>query len=82
MNFRSRFSTIVRAALRGARRHSRTFGFALAVLAMVAYTIAFLIDEPLRRYTEAKLNGALKGYTARIGKLDFHPHGFSPHRGG
>ena len=77
MNFRSRFSTIVRAALRGARRHSRTFGIALAVLAMVAYTIAFLIDEPLRHYTEANLNGALKGYTARIGKLDFHPHGFS-----
>jgi Domain of Unknown Function (DUF748) len=77
VNFPSTFSTIARAGLRGARRHRKAFGIALAVLAIVAYTIAFLIDEPLRRYTEAKLNDALKGYTARIGKLDFHPHGFS-----
>jgi Domain of Unknown Function (DUF748) len=77
VNFPSRFSTIARASLRGVRRHRKAFGIALAVLAIVAYTIAFLIDEPLRRYTEAKLNGALKGYTARIGRLDFHPHGFS-----
>ena len=49
----------------------------IAVLLLIAYTIAFLIDEPLRRYTEAKMNRALKGYTARIGKLDFHPIGFS-----
>jgi len=49
----------------------------IAILLVLAYTIASLIDEPLRRYTEAKMNRALKGYTARIGKLDFHPVGFS-----
>ena len=49
----------------------------IAVLVILAGAIAFLIDEPLRRYTEAKMNQALKGYTARIGKLDFHPLGFS-----
>src|SRR5262245_61466055 len=49
----------------------------IAILLVLAYTIASLIDEPLRRYTEAKMNRALKGYTARIGKLDFHPAGFS-----
>jgi hypothetical protein len=49
----------------------------LAVVILVAYAVAFLIDEPLRRYTEAKMNAALKGYTVRIGKLDFHPLGFS-----
>src|SRR5215470_4358555 len=49
----------------------------MAIILMLAYAIAFLIDEPLRRYTEAKMNHALKGYTARIGKLDFHPIGLS-----
>lgn len=49
------------------------FGF-LVVAAVIA---AFFIDEPLRRRTEAKINAALKGYTVQIGKLDFHPIGFS-----
>jgi len=52
-------------------------GIPIAVVLLVAYTIASLIDEPLRRYTEAKMNRALKGYTARIGTLNFHPLGFS-----
>jgi len=74
---RSRFSTISRAVLRGARRHWIAIGIPIAVVLVIAYTIAFLIDEPLRRYTEAKMNHALKGYTARIGKLDFHPLGYA-----
>src|SRR5438094_1253004 len=49
----------------------------IAIVLVIAYTIEFLIDEPLRRYTETKMNRALKGYTARIGKLNFHPLGFS-----
>jgi len=47
---------------------------ALVVLAVIA---AFFIDEPLRRRMEANLNNALKGYTVRIGRLDFHPIGLS-----
>ena len=74
---RSKFSTIACAGLRGARRHWIAIGIPIAVLLVLAYTSAFLIDEPLRRYTEAKMNRALKGYTAHIAKLDFHPHGFS-----
>jgi Domain of Unknown Function (DUF748) len=74
---RSRLSAITRAALRGARRHWMVIGIPIAVILILAYAIAFLIDEPLRRYTEAKMNHALKGYTARIGKLDFHPIGLS-----
>jgi uncharacterized protein involved in outer membrane biogenesis len=46
----------------------------LVILVIIA---AFFIDEPLRRRTEAKINASLKGYTVRIGKLDFHPIGFS-----
>ena len=49
----------------------------LAFVLVIAYAIAFLIDEPLRRTTESQMNARLKGYTARIGKLDFHPIGFS-----
>jgi hypothetical protein len=52
-------------------------GIPIAIVLLLAYTIAFLIDEPLRRYTETKMNRALKGYTARIGALNFHPLGFS-----
>jgi hypothetical protein len=49
----------------------------LAVVLVLAYAIAFLIDEPLRRTTESQMNARLKGYTARLGKLDFHPLNFS-----
>ena len=49
----------------------------IAVLLIIVFTIAFLTDEPMRQYTETKMNYALKGYTARIGKLDFHPLGYS-----
>ena len=49
----------------------------VGVLVILAIIAAFFIDEPLRRRTEAKINAALKGYTVRIGKLDFHPIGFS-----
>ena len=73
----SKLSTIARTGLHGARRHWMAIAIPIAILLVLAYTIASLIDEPLRRYTEAKMNRALKGYTARIGKLDFHPVGFS-----
>src|SRR6185369_4681767 len=43
----------------------------------IAYVIAFLIDEPLRRMTERQMNARMKGYTARIGRLNFHPIGFA-----
>jgi hypothetical protein len=50
-------------------------GIALGLVLLVAYVVAFLIDEPLRRYTEVKMNRALKGYTVHITKLNFHPLG-------
>jgi hypothetical protein len=49
----------------------------LAVLLGIAFAVAFLIDEPLRRYVEYQMNQRLDGYTVRIGRLDFHPIGFS-----
>jgi hypothetical protein len=51
---------------------------ALVALGLIASVIAlFFIDEPLRRYTEAKMNGSLKGYTVTIGHLHFNPINFS-----
>ena len=35
--------------------------------------LAFVIDEPLRRYVERQVNQQLKGYTLHIDKLDLHP---------
>ena len=49
----------------------------VGLVLVIGFGAAFLIDEPLRRYTEAKVNRALKGYTAHIGKLNFHPIGLS-----
>ena len=77
MYTRSWLSTVSHAGLRGARRHWIAIGVPIAILLILVYTIAFLTDEPLRRYTETKMNSALKGYTARIGKLDLHPLGYS-----
>ncbi|HEY3303878.1 MAG TPA: DUF748 domain-containing protein [Candidatus Binatia bacterium] len=50
-----------------------TFAFFLILI----FVLAYLIDEPLRRRMERDINASLKGYTVRIGKLDFHPIGLS-----
>ena len=63
--------------LRTIPRRWLVVGAVVGVVLLIAYAIAFLIDEPLRRYTEAKMNRALKGYTVHLEKLDFHPLGFS-----
>jgi hypothetical protein len=52
-------------------------GGIVAGIVLVLIVAAFFIDEPLRRTMERQLNNRLEGYTARIGKLDFHPIGFS-----
>jgi Domain of Unknown Function (DUF748) len=52
-------------------------GGILAVLLIVIFVLAYLIDEPLRRKVERDMNARLKGYTVRVGKLDFHPIGLS-----
>jgi hypothetical protein len=59
----------------------RLISFWIAVvfagLVLLAVLASFFIDEPLRRRMEANLNRTLKGYTVRIGRLDFHPVGLS-----
>ena len=45
---------------------------AVLIVVIVAYVRVF-VDEPLRRTVEHNVNQRLKGYTARIGVLHFHP---------
>jgi hypothetical protein len=52
-------------------------GVGLATLVVLAYIVTFGLNEPLRRYTENKMNRALKGYTVHIEKLRFHPINFA-----
>ncbi|MBI2527938.1 MAG: DUF748 domain-containing protein [Candidatus Rokubacteria bacterium] len=42
-------------------------------LVLLAYTVAYLTDEPLRRHVEREVNGRLTGYTVRIPRLSLHP---------
>ena len=50
---------------------------AVMLLAVLAITVSFFIDEPLRRYVERQMNAHLQGYSVRIGGLDVHPLSFS-----
>jgi hypothetical protein len=60
------------------RRRWIVVAVALIVVVGLASAIAlFFIDEPLRRYTEAKMNARLNGYTVTIGALHFSPITFS-----
>src|SRR5262249_41127892 len=49
----------------------------LGILVALIVIASFLVDEPLRRTMESQMNGRLKGYTAHIEKLSFHPIGAS-----
>jgi hypothetical protein len=51
-------------------------GSVLLILVLI-FVAAFLLDEPLRKKMEADINKSLKGYSVRIGHLDFHPIGLS-----
>jgi Domain of Unknown Function (DUF748) len=59
------------------RRRWKWLVGALAAMLVLAFAFSVLIDEPLRRTVEGQMNARMKGYTARIGRLNFHPVGFS-----
>lgn len=52
---------------------SGILGFILLLLGVTS----FFIDESLRVYIESNLNKHLKGFTVKLGAVDFHPLGFS-----
>jgi len=51
-------------------------GVLVAILAL-AYAVAFMLDEPIRRTIERNMNARLDGYTVRLGSADFHPINFA-----
>jgi hypothetical protein len=53
-------------------RHRRLLLGALLVL-FVVWLASFGLDEPIRRHIESQMNASLKGYTAHIRALRFHP---------
>ena len=62
---------------RWSKRHWLWFAVPVALVVVLSIVVAFFIDEPLRRTTERQMNQKMKGYTAHIRKLDFHPIGFA-----
>jgi len=44
-----------------------------ALLVVLTYGLARLMDEPLRRYMEYRVNQCLTGYTVRMRTLHVHP---------
>jgi hypothetical protein len=62
--------------LRPPGRRTRIALLAVAVLVALVVVASLLVDEPLRRTIESRMNSRLKGYTARIERLRFHPLGF------
>ena len=59
------------------KRRFRIAAVAVGVVVLVVFLASFLIDELLRRRVESGVNAQLVGYTARIGRLRFHPIGGS-----
>jgi hypothetical protein len=76
---RSRASMASRASRRGLgdRRWLRYAGIAVLAVVALAVVRSFLIDEPLRRVVVRQMNRQLKGYSADIRKVSFHPIGIS-----
>jgi hypothetical protein len=58
-------------------RWLRYTGTALLAVVALAVVGSFFIDEPLRHVVVRRMNGQLKGYSADIRKLSFHPIGLS-----
>src|SRR5262249_57980375 len=68
----------VRPSRRRFTRHGLIVATVIVVLIGVGVLVAYtFLDEPLRRYTEAKMNARLEGYSVSIGKLHFSPVNFS-----
>ena len=58
-------------------RRSRWILGGIALFLALLVIASFFVDEPLRRLIEDRMNASLKGYTARIDRLRFHPIGGS-----
>jgi hypothetical protein len=58
-------------------RRGRRVLAGIGILVALIVIASFFVDEPIRRAIESQMNRRLKGYTARIERLSFHPIGAS-----
>src|SRR5436309_1511205 len=71
------FRSFAPRVLHGARRRWRWL-VAIAALPVVVIVAAdVLLDEPIRRQVERRMNERLKGYKVTVRAADFHVLGFS-----
>jgi hypothetical protein len=73
-------SSLPRGLASGASRAGRPLRIGLVILATLVVAIALidvLVDEPVRRSIEARMNRALVGYTVTIAAADLSPWNFS-----
>lgn len=62
------------------RGHRKLFWFLfvpVVLLILLVVVGSYIVDHPLRGYMERNLNQHLKGYTAHVPRVSFHPLGFS-----
>lgn len=60
----------------GRRRWYWLLPAALLALLLLVVAVSWLVEEPLRRQMEARLNERLEGYTVTVGGLDLRPFAF------
>ncbi|HEV8472737.1 MAG TPA: DUF748 domain-containing protein [Methylomirabilota bacterium] len=58
-------------------RRGRRVLIGIGILVALLVIASFFVDEPIRRAIEHQMNARLKGYTAHIERLSFHPIGGS-----
>src|SRR5438105_13736414 len=58
-------------------RRGRRILAGIGIFVALLVIASFFVDEPIRRAIEHQMNGPLKGYTAHIERLSFHPIGGS-----
>ena len=69
-----------RNLVRWPRRHRRLVYLVILPICLLAVIVgagSYVVDRPLRAYMEHTLNRKLKGHTARLPGVSFHPLGFS-----
>jgi hypothetical protein len=68
----------MRFALRLPReKWHRRLLFVVLGVAFLVWVLSFGLDEPIRRHVEQQMNANLKGYTAHVRGLRFHPFNFA-----
>jgi len=72
-----RGTTPRRGLLASAARRTKQLLIAVVALVVILAALDVLVDEPLRRSIESRVNHKLQGYTLRLGEADWSPWRFT-----